>query len=404
MAEKIDSKNPYNVFEAGGHQLYHRMRAEDPVHCAVGPVTGNNFWWITRYDDCSALVRDLRIGDDRNRLPAHLQARWGDRMGEAFGLGEHLLNHEPPDHTRLRSLVHKAFTPRIIRNTQPRIQEICDNLLDQMAENDSADIIADYAGILPAMVIADLLGVPKEDQDKFRDWTTRIIFGWENYQDQIVAGMEFAQYMHAQIDRRATEKPDDVLTGLVDAEEAGDKLNRQELMSMIFLLLAAGHETTTHLIGNGMVALFKFPEQMQLLKDNLDNADLIANMVEEILRYDGPAPSSLIRYVYEDFEFRGKTINQGDGVNIVYHAANRDPEVFENPDQFDIQRENANKHMDFGGGIHYCLGAPLARLEGSIAIPSLVKRFPDMALATTQLEYDTQSFHGFKAIPVRLNQ
>lgn len=401
MAE-MTQIDPYNVFENGNHKLYHRMRAEDPVHCAIGPDTGNRFWWITRYDDCAMLVKDLRIGKEIKRnLPSEYHEQWKYNMQDNLGIGKHMLNMDPPNHTRLRNLVHKAFTPRIVRKVQPRIQEICNELLDVVADKGEIDLMADYAAIVPAIVIAEMLGVPREDQEKFRDWTKRMIFGWEDQQDQMMAGMEFAQYMHEQIDRRATEKPDDVLTGLVDAEEEGDTLDRQELMSMIFLLLAAGHETTSHLIGNGMVALLKYDEQMQLLKANLDNKDLIANMNEEIIRYNGPAPTNLLRYAFEDIEIRGKTIKQGDGVWMVFHAANRDPDVFENPDKFDIQRENASKHIGFGGGIHYCLGAPLARMEGAIAIPTLVKRFPTMQLKTHTLEYDTHSFHGYKSIPVR---
>ncbi len=401
MAERVHP-NPYNIFEnVGNHSLYHRMRAEDPVHCAIGPVTGNRFWFITRYDDCAALIKDLRIGKELRRFPPELQEQWRDNMQDPLGIDKHMLNMDPPNHTRLRNLVHKAFTPRIIRQMQPRIQEVCDELLDAVAGKGEMDIMADYAAIVPAVVIAELLGVPREDQDKFRDWTKRIIFGWEDQQSQMMAGMEFAQYMNEQIDRRATEKPDDVLTGLVDAEEEGDTLDRQELMSMIFLLLAAGHETTTHLIGNGMVALLKYDDQMQILKDNMDNPAIINNLSEEVLRYNGPAPQTLLRYAFDDIDIRGKTIQKGDGVWVVLHAANRDPEMFDEPDKFDIQRDNAGKHLGLGGGIHYCLGAPLARLEGAIAIPTLVKRFPDLQLLTHNLEYDTHSFHGYKSIPAR---
>lgn len=241
MAEMIDP-NPYNVFENGSHELYHRMRVEDPVHCAIGPMTGNRFWWITRYDDCASVIKDLRIGKEIKRnLPPEFHEQWRANTDDPLGISQHMLNMDPPNHTRLKNLVHKAFTPRIVRQMMPRIQEVCDDLLNQVADKDGTDIMHDYASIVPAVVIAELLGVPRDDQDKFRDWTKRIIFGWEDQQNQMLAGMEFAQYMNEQIDRRATEKPDDVLTGLVDAEEAGDTLNRQEMMSMIFLLLASGH-------------------------------------------------------------------------------------------------------------------------------------------------------------------
>ncbi|MEL6408536.1 MAG: cytochrome P450 [Chloroflexota bacterium] len=392
--------NPYNIFEnSGNHTLYKQVREEDPVHCAIGPMTGNRFWWIMRYEDCAALVKDLRIGKEvRTNLPPELADTWPQGPEWMQVLDKHMLNMDPPNHTRLKNLVHKAFTPRIVRELQPRIQEICDELLDEVEAQGRMDIISDYAGIVPAVVIAELLGVPREDQDKFRKWTKALIFSWDD-QERMLAGMEFAQYMNAQIDRRATEKPDDVLTGLVDAEEEGDSLDREELMSMIFLLLAAGHETTVHLIGNGTVALLKYADQRKLLMNNLDNPDIVGGMVEETLRYNGPAPTTLLRYAFDDVEIGGKTINKGDGVFICFHSANRDPEVFENPDTFDITR-SPNKHLGFGGGIHYCLGAPLARLEGAIAIPTLLKRFPNLQLDTTELEYDNKAFHGYKSIPV----
>ncbi|MEL7433331.1 MAG: cytochrome P450, partial [Chloroflexota bacterium] len=218
----ITDPNPYNIFEnSGNHTLYKQIREEDPVHCAIGPMTGNRFWWIMRYEDCAALVKDLRIGKEvSTNLPPELAAKWPQGPEWMQVLDKHMLNMDPPNHTRLKNLVHKAFTPRIVRELQPRIQEICDELLDEVEAQGSMDIISDYAGIVPAVVIAELLGVPREDQDKFRKWTKALIFSWDD-QERMLAGMEFAQYMNAQIDRRATEKPDDVLTGLVDAEEEG---------------------------------------------------------------------------------------------------------------------------------------------------------------------------------------
>lgn len=248
-------------------------------------------------------------------------------------------------------------------------------------------------------MVAELLGIPQSDHDRFRKWTKTIIFS-TSQEEVIPAAMEFAMYMNEQIELRQVEPKDDVLTGLVNAEEDGDRLDREELMAMLFLLLAAGHETTVHLIGNGMAALLSNPEQLQLLRANLDDEKLIQSAIEEMLRFNGPAPTTLLRYAFEDIHIRGKTIKAGDGVFIVLHAANRDPEVFENPDKFDIQR-SPNKHLGFGGGMHYCLGAPLARLEGAIAIPTLLRHFPNLQLEeNVRLHYDDRSFHGFTEIPV----
>jgi len=219
----------------------------------------------------------------------------------------------------------------------------------------------------------------------------------------MVAGMEFVQYMHERIADRRAQPQEDILSGMVHASEQGDMLNPQELMSMIFLLLTAGYETTVHLIGTGVYTLLVNPDQLNLLRREMDtNENLVKSAVEEIVRYAGPASGGFMRWAWEDVKIGDKTIQYGDAVTALLHAANRDPEVFEDPDRFDITR-SPNKHLGFGAGVHYCLGAPLARMEGSIAIPTLLRRFSDLELAVEpdMLIWNTTGLYGLSALPVR---
>lgn len=387
---------------ANPHALYEQMRTVDPVYCAVGPVTGNNFWFLTRYDDCVTFLKDdKRFGKEiKKHLTQEQLARW--RQGEedpSFEvINHHLLNIDPPDHTRLRALVHKAFTPRMVENLRPRIQQIADDLLDAMAGQHEADLIAAFAFPLPITVIAEMLGVPASDRDKFRDWTRTLLFS-PNFDENRRAVLEFGMYMHAMIDARSENPQDDLISALVAAEEAGDRLDRMELLSMIFLLLVAGHETTVNLIGNGTLALLQHPDQKQKL---IDNPTLIRLAVEEMLRYNGPVETTTWRHAFEDVEIDGKVIHTGDVIMAALLAANRDPAHFASPNTFDITRE-PNRHIAFGSGIHFCLGAPLARLEGAIAINTLLRRLPNLELAVSadQLEWNESILiHGMKAMPV----
>lgn len=403
-----DAVNIYPIWEtatrANPQAMYEQMREEDPVHRATGPVTGNPIWFLTRYDDCVAVLKDQRFGKDfRKHLPPEHAERYIGPADEAFEpINRHMLNLDPPDHTRLRALVHKAFTPRIVENLRPRIQQIADDLLDAVQSTREFDLLAEYAFPLPITVIAELLGVPVEDRDRFRAWTQAILFSTDEERGR-QAVMEFAMYMHSLIDERHENPQDDLISALVAAEEEGDRLDRQELLGMIFLLLVAGHETTVNLIGNGTLALLQHPDQMQLLKERLDDEALVKSAIEEILRYNGPVETPTVRWSFEDVEIGGKVIPIGEIVLPALVAANRDPAHFENPNTFDIQRD-PNRHIAFGSGIHYCLGAPLARLEGAIAIPTLLRRLPTLKLnaAVEDIEWnESLLIHGMKAMPVR---
>lgn len=405
----VYERNIYPIWDlktrANPQALYAQMRDENPIYGAIGPATGRRFWFFTRYEDCLAILKDPRFGKDLERhMTAEERAKAlahppDFQPNPAFeAINNHLLNMDPPDHTRLRALVHKAFTPRSVENLRPRIEEIANNLLDALPQHGEIDLLAAYGFPLPITVIAEMLGVPAQDRDKFRKWTRVLLFGM-NEKAAITAVMEFIMYIHHLIDARQAQPQDDILTALVHAEEGDDKLNRQELLSMVFLLLVAGHETTVNLIGNGTLALLQHPNQMALLRAN---PSYIESAIEEMLRYNGPVETPTLRWALEDVFFQGHHIQKGDLVMPSLLAANRDPEIFANPDVFDITR-NPNRHIAFGAGIHYCLGAPLARLEGQIAIQRLLERLPHFELNTTfeELEWnDNLLLHGMKALPI----
>jgi cytochrome P450 PksS len=404
MTDIVDYKLWETPTRARIHDVYAEMRRVDPVHLAYGPVTGNPFWFLTRYDDCVALLKDPRFGKDMFKsLPPDVSKRYGEPPADddpMAAVNRHMLNLDPPDHTRLRSLVHKAFTPRMIDNLLPRIESITESLLDEIESGPSEfDLIESFGYPLPITVIAEMLGVRAEDRDSFRRWTRILLFGNDQEQAQIAA-MEFVMYIHGLIEARQTHPEDDLMTALIQAEEAGDKLDHQELLSMIFLLLVAGHETTVNLIGNGTLALLRHRDQFDKLRDN---PELIRSAIEEMLRYDGPVETTTLRVASDDIELHGRHIQQGDGIMAALLAANRDPAQFPDPDRFDIERE-PNRHIAFGNGIHYCLGAPLARMEGAIAINALLRRVPTLELAVEPdaLEWNPSLLlHGLAALPVR---
>jgi len=388
---------------ANPHPTYHQMRAESPVCYVFDAEQKTPVWLLTRYDDCAEFLKD-----NSNFYKDFAKHNRGEGDDDAVAnaaavINRHMLTVDPPDHTRLRAIVHKAFTPRIIDSLGPRIQQIADDLLTKMAETDEADLIMSYAFPLPVTVIAELLGIPAEDRDRFRNWSQTIIFNSLRGEDLDAVGvavLEFIMYFHTMFEERRAHPGDDLITGLLAAEEAGDKLDQQELISMIFLLLVAGHETTVNLIGNGTLALLQNPDQMSKLRED---PSLIRTAVEEMLRYGSPVGQTSMRWAAHDFELHGAQIKQGDMVLAALIAANRDPAEFPDPDRFDITR-TPNRHMAFGNGIHYCLGAPLARLEGAIATNSLLKRFPNLELAVPaeSLEWTPSLLlHGLRALPVR---
>jgi cytochrome P450 len=372
--------NPFDPqYVADPHAFYARLRETSPVQRATLP-DGQTVWLLTRYAEVEAAFAHPRLVKDRRntRLPEEL-ARRPARHDETRYNRSHMLNSDPPDHTRLRRLVSKAFTPRMVEQLRPRVQAIADALLDAVAGRGEMDLIDDYAFPLPITVIAEMLGIPAADRDQFRDWSDALLTAMPPM-PALPAAVEAAealrQYLEARLEERRRAPTEDLITGLLQAEEAGDKLDKEELQGMFDLLLVAGYETTANLIGSGTLALLQHPDQLAKLRAD---PSLMPSAVEELLRFCSPVAASTPRYAAEDVTLGGAVIPKGDMVLAVIAAANRDPARFPSPDVLDITRAD-NKHLTFGHGIHYCLGAPLARLEGEIAFGMLLSRMPDLRL------------------------
>jgi cytochrome P450 len=375
------------AFLADPYPHYRRLRETDPVHFNQARGT----WMLTRYNDMIGVLRD----DELFSAERGPQAVSDDEPRSMLG-------SDPPDHTRLRTLVNKAFTPRAIRALTDRIHEIVDGLLDEVGDRGEMEAINDFAYPLPITVIAELLGVPASDRDFFRDASQKIAVALGPIEDMQVAmrAMEgrnqLVDYFNELIPKRKNVPADDLITALLQAEESDDFLSHGELIAMLLLLLVAGHETTVNLIGNGMLALLRNPDQMERLRAE----DGIGRQaIEELLRYDSPVQMTG-RLAKVDLEIGGKQIRAGQGVSTVVAAANRDPEVFADPDRLDLTREPCN-HLSFSAGIHFCLGAQLARLEGQIALTTIARRFPNLKLATDELTYrPAPILRGLEALPV----
>jgi cytochrome P450 len=316
--------------------------------------------------------------------------------------GRVLLFTDPPNHTRIRTLVSKAFTRRTIEQIRPHVEEIVTDLLDKA--HSEMDVIEDFAYPLPALVICELMGVPVEDRDRFRGMSGDIapildpFTSPETLQTAIQTAGLFVMYFADLIEKRRADPQDDLLSALVAAEEGGEHLNMEELIGLCVLVFIAGHETTQNLIGNGLNALLHNRSQLELLRDD---PSLSRNAIEELLRYDSPVQLTA-RSPIEDVEISGKTIRKGQEVVVLLGAGNRDPAMFENPDTLDVTRDKIPV-ISFGGGVHFCLGAPLARLEGQIAFRQLLSRFPNIDLADEEPEYrNTLTLRGLKGLKVRL--
>ena len=373
---------------ADPYEVYERLRSENPIH----RMRLINAWALTGYDDALAILQDhRRFSSGENKLE--------------YAPYRTMLDLDPPDHTRLRSLVSKAFTPRAVAALGPRIQEIVDELLDELAGRDSFDLIGDFAFPLPVIVIAEMLGIPAEDRDKFNVWSNDIALAVEPILsgEEIVrverASDEIIEYFEGIIEQRRMDPRDDMLSALLAAEEEGDRLSHDELLGTLMLLLVAGNETTRSLIGNGMLALLKNPEQLQRLRDS---PDLLDTSIDEMLRYDSPV-QFIIRVVMEDVEFKGKQFRAGQKVIILVGAANRDPTVFADPGALDIGREEKS-HISFGRGIHYCLGSPLALLEARVAFANLVERFSSIELVEEPEFRDQIVLRGVESLWIRVER
>lgn len=366
-------------FKANPHPTYARLRAEAPVYRArLG--WRRHAWLLARYDDVDALLRDGRFAKDpRNARPdgGRGAAPWMPPMLRP--LAHNMLDLDAPDHTRLRALVQKAFTPRRVDALRPRIESLVDELLDRGAAGGRMELVRDLALPLPLTVISELLGVPAADRLRFHHWSTTILSGQPGIGALrlIPAVRGLFRYLRALFAARRADPRDDLLTALVQAEEAGDRLSEDELLGMVFLLLAAGHETTVNLIASGVVALLAHPEQLARLRSD---PGLAKTAADELARFTSPVELATERYAREDVEIHGARIRRGEMVLGVIASANRDPAHFAAPDALDLERD-PNRHLAFGVGAHYCLGAPLARLEAQIALPALLARAPDLRLA-----------------------
>lgn len=410
-------------FKDHAFESYADLRETDPVMSV--PLPGDQtLRLVMRYSDATAMMKDHgRFGNDvanaysEAELEA-LRAQYLEGLSEEQAqqmldldrlFGRILLSIDPPDHSRLRRLVAIPFTPRYIEGLRGRVREIAVSLLDDIdarvrAGQRQFDLIDDFSYPLPLTVIAEMLGIPEEDYDRFRIWSqasVTFVPGQQTSQEHNELLQEFAEYLRQLAAVKRESPGDDLLSGLVQAEADGDKLSEEELISMMFLLIVAGHETTVNLIANGTLLLFDHPDQRQRLQDE---PALLKSAIEEMLRFYGPVEVGLTRWVREDTEFGGVQLKRGQQMMAVLASANHDPERFPNPEVFDITRE-PNRHLAFGTGIHACLGATLARLEAEVAFAELLNRFPDLELAVPRSELtwrDGTFMRALTALPVRV--
>ncbi|MGH3941027.1 MAG: cytochrome P450 [Pseudonocardiaceae bacterium] len=374
-------------FRQDPYALWARLRREYPIYRSPEGV-----WYVTRYADVDAALRDLRLSKDRKRMRRWFAQAGTEELGRSQAqerLGLSMLHTDPPDHTRLRKLVNVAFTARRVQGLRPRIETMVDELLDTaVAAGPPTDLMAALAYPLPLTIICELVGVPLSDGERIMEWSRQLVNHTEGaptpevFQRVEQAAEEFVDYLQSLVRKRRAEPVDDILSALIAIQESGDHLTDDELLSTCYMLLVAGHETTANLIGNGMLALLRHPDQLRRLQQD---PTLIRPAVEELLRYDSSV-QRVTRIVVGQVRIGGQTLDDGEFVSLVLAAANRDPDQFPDPDRLDLGRAD-NRHLSFGSGPHFCLGARLARLESEIAIGALVRRMPALRLDTDAIEW-----------------
>jgi len=394
------------AFRANPYPFYDRLRTEAPVYRAPGgPLV------ISRYDD---IVRVLRSNAFSRDVEANARFDENDvverRRRERRGGAKTILNLDPPDHTRLRRLVSKAFTPSAVDRLRPRIVEMVDAVLDRAAERGEFELVDELAFPVPFQVISELLDMPTERADELRSWSQALTLGLEPgaTMDDLDAAeaaiMQLIPYLVTIIEERRSSPGDDLLSGLLSVEDEGDTLSPAELIAFVVLLYVAGHETTVNLIGNGTVALLRYPDQLVRWRDD---PTLDANAVDELLRFDGPVQHT-VRVPMEPAIFIGAqgeeiVAEPGETVLTVLGAGNHDPVIFEDPHALRLDRHNAQRHLAFSTGIHYCLGASLAKLEANIAIGRLIRRFDTIELAGEPHWRDRLTIRGVDRLPLRVS-
>ncbi|PZW31123.1 cytochrome P450 PksS [Thermosporothrix hazakensis] len=387
-------------------RFYKQLREQGPIIDLGEYPSIGKFWLLTRYEDAIALLKDPHpFTRDRLKLLSPEEKEQTTRYHSA--LEQYVLQRrdmlavDPPDHTRLRKLVAKAFTPRMIEQMRPRMQQIVDELINAVEDKGKIELISEFAYPLPITVICEMLGIPARDRQQFRHWTQLLIVPPQKPEEFAALNApleEFISYIQRLIEEKHQNPGDDIISVLVQAREQEDKLSENELISSIFLLIVAGHETTVNLIANGVLELLLHPDQLQLLQQD---PSLLPSTIEELLRYTGPIFAAGSHWAMEDTTLYGKQIRKGDIVLVGLTAANLDPDVFEHPEKLDITREE-NKHVAFGKGIHVCLGAPLARQESQIAIGTLIRRLPHLRLAVPpeQLVWSGSKFRALRSLPL----
>ena len=394
-------------FAADPYPGYAWLRAHAPVHRTRLP-SGVEAWLVTRYADARQALADQRLSKNpalHGEGGSHGKGKVGIPGERSANLMTHLLNIDPPDHTRLRRLVSKAFTPRRVAAFAPRVQQLTDGLVDRFADRGEADLIHEFAFPLPIYAICDLLGVPAEDADDFRDWAGMMIRHGGGPRGGVGRAVKKMRGSLAElIHRKRAEEGDDLISGLIRASDHGEHLSENEVAAMAFILLFAGFETTVNLIGNGTLSLLRHPEQRAHFAGVVASGEqsALAAAVEELLRYDGPVELATWRFAAQDLRLGGQRIARGEPVLVVLASADRDPARFGHPDVLDLARTD-NQHLGYGHGVHYCLGAPLARLEGQAALSTLFRRLPDMELAVPDEDLRWRGgliMRGLRSLPV----
>jgi len=395
-----DTQRKYDLyserFKSDPFPTFAAMREQDPVLRQAG-LDGGQGWFLSRYRDVEAALKD----DRRFVRDPRLAGLEPFDTGLGALLNDHMLNRDGEDHRRLRALVQQAFTPRRVAALRPRVQELADALVDGVEARGGMDLIADFAFPLPTTVILEMLGVPPGDRERFRDWSNALIapaLDADSQSQALRLLTEFTDYLRALFAERRAHPTGDLLTGLLQAEQEGDRLSESELFSTMVLLIVAGHETTVNLLGNAVLALSRHPGQKDGLLRALGRGDdgAMRRAVEELLRYDGSVERAIIRWAAEDVDLHGHHIHRGDPVILILSSANRDAQAFHAAERLALERE-PNGHLGFGKGPHYCLGAPLARLEADVALGTLLRRLPGLRVAPgAALRY--RLLPGFKAL------
>jgi cytochrome P450 len=396
---QLDIRDP--DFYNNPYPFYHELRQRVPIFY----WELHDLWTFTRHQDVDRILRDRRFGRQISHVVSPEELGWPPEREDLKPFYDvdrlSMLDLEPPAHTRLRGLVHKAFMARQIERLRPRLIQLCHDLIDQMTAHRQVDLLPAYATPIPVTAIAEMLGVPTSMSQSLLDWSHAMVKMYElertaeSEQAAVKAAQEFVAYLRDLVAERRQRPQDDLITKLIEVEEAGEILTEDELISTCILLLNAGHEATVHVIGNGVYALLQHPEQLARWRKE---PGLAETAVAELLRYDTPL-HQFNRWVLEDLEYEGHHFRQGTRVSLLLGAANRDPAQFSDPDRLDLGRQK-NPHVSFGGGIHYCLGAPLAQLELQIALPLLLTRLPNLQLAARPHYRNTYHFHGLESLLV----